>query len=153
MIFVRAQALDNLSEDPCVLAGQVVNAADPAAARTLSELSRTMLQGRPSEAGSTQIIVGPYATAFKIDTGDRDVGGRVAPIIALTDSDWERDIAGTAQAIAECARLINRTVDAVRLASDLDSWSRLGKLRRFIRRIWRGMRKRLRRQSAASRAQ
>ncbi|NUP41404.1 MAG: hypothetical protein HOY76_31360 [Streptomyces sp.] len=155
MIFIRSQALDNMSDDPCVLDGVLVSASDPAAATAIDALSETARHGQSWTGGSTRITNGPAAVAIRIDTGERDDAGRPSPVVALIDRGWLKDLDGAVDGIAAFTRLLHRTIDVDRLSADLRCWRDLGKARsgrlarvgrRFLRR-WKALAAPLRRRS------
>lgn len=129
MIFLRSQALDNLSEDLCVLDGELMSASDPSAASAIALLSAIMRRGRTRVEGSTRITKGRDAIAINVATGERDVGGRPAPVIAVIDRSLLDDIEGIAETISVYARMIKRSVNSALLATDLHRWRSRGKSR------------------------
>ena len=149
MIFIRAQALDNLSEDPCVVNGRIVHASDPTAAPAMRALADTMRHGRTATSGSTQITESKTAVAIKIRTDKRDVAGRPASVVALLGRERLDDIDATVCAIADYTSLLDRAIDVATISADLRHWRGRGKFAAIYRRSkrllaeWYGMRNHL----------
>lgn len=127
MIFVRSQALDNASDDMCVLDGQLLNTTAPDAVNAIRLLSKTRQQGRAATEGLTEITTGALAIAVKVDTGDVDQAGRKAPVMAVFDRAELHDLASVVDHIAGYTEMLDRRIDPVALRADLGRWHDSGK--------------------------
>ena len=121
MIFIRAQALDNTSEDLCVLDGELMDAASAVASPGMALLSETVRNGREFTESAYRITSGPRGVAVKIPTDRIDTLNRRAGAVAVFSRDHLNDLHGTAASIAEGAGKLGRPVAADHLGAALTS--------------------------------
>jgi hypothetical protein len=122
-LFVKSQALDNISPDLCVIDGVILEARALEVRPHLARIAEICIEGKESREGSTRFWQHKDDVAIEICTMDVDEAGRAAPLLAMFDwasaRDAPRDLAGELTVLAQS---INRHVEPDRLARDLIMW-------------------------------
>jgi hypothetical protein len=150
MIFVRTQALDNVSNDQCVLDGELLDAASLAASPGMALLSDTVRDGRAYVEAGYEITSGRGCIVVKLPTAEVDSIGRRASAVAVFSRDELADLRFAADVIADYAGRLDRTVDSKPLALALVSWDGQGKAHGPLHRVGRYLSRVTRRMLRAS---
>jgi hypothetical protein len=116
----KAQALDNVSPDHYQVGEQIIGSDDQRQRAAVSaRISEIALQGKVVvKTDDIEIILyrhdGIQSILVQIYSDQRDVAGRIAPIVCCGDISCGADLSGIVLAIIRFARNIGRTVDRER---------------------------------------
>lgn len=131
MIYLYAQPLEDHGAPEVVINGEVVDPSQETARIYRDKLLVACEHGSTFYVGDLTIHLRETFVALQIPTGQLDVHGRRAPVMAAA---WLQDLSGdmlttTAQSFVFGASLIGRTVDEFTLLDALARWMELPSVR------------------------
>ncbi len=145
-MLILSQALDNASEDDCVLGGVRMPASAPEARSEIARLFDVVGSGTARPFGATQVTQDGPTIAVKVSALTRDQLGRSSPLYILLDDEPPARLDHLSRDVMKAAQLLGRQLDGAALEADLKLWAAAGKahrghrfrrLRRLIHRLGR----------------